>query len=480
MKKILLSLVAIIAMTSLAFAQGKADFSTLSTNTSYGSRTTTNGWEGTNCAVFQGGSTDSSPTFMFISSGEKAMCMNGKTSAVGTITSPTLEGGIGTLTFNFGHPFSDSKGVNITISVKQSGTVVATTDLIQTSVTQKTAYEFEYEFNVSGDFVIELKNNSPSNSNSNKDRVAIWNLEWTGYTSNTTPKTAAPTITPNGGTISSNTEITITAEEGADIYYTIDGENPTTESPKYSGAFTLSNDATVKAIAVKTDYENSFVVSAKFIIEKNFGYVTKVTSGKKYLIVAERWITPDSGDPYISSVMATPLSGNFGYIYVEDATQENGYIKLTSYVNAFTITETEGGYTIQDSNGKYLYQTDTYNSFNVSTDLPETGVVWTIEPTNDNTGSMTITNTSVNKWIQYSTGYSSFGSYDSLQANAVLPRLYEESATAEDDVLTGIEDAMIDADAPVEYYNLQGVKVANPENGIFIKRQGGKAIKVVL
>ena len=32
----------------------------------------------------------------------------------------------------------------------------------------------------------------------------------------------------------------------------------------------------------------------------------------------------------------------------------------------------------------------------------------------------------------------------------------------------------------VEYYNLQGVKVANPEKGIFIKKQGGKATKVVL
>ena len=37
-----------------------------------------------------------------------------------------------------------------------------------------------------------------------------------------------------------------------------------------------------------------------------------------------------------------------------------------------------------------------------------------------------------------------------------------------------------DVNAPVEYYNLQGVKVANPENGIFIKRQGAKATKVVL
>lgn len=37
-----------------------------------------------------------------------------------------------------------------------------------------------------------------------------------------------------------------------------------------------------------------------------------------------------------------------------------------------------------------------------------------------------------------------------------------------------------DANAPVEYYNLQGVKVANPENGIFIRVQGGNATKVVL
>ena len=48
------------------------------------------------------------------------------------------------------------------------------------------------------------------------------------------------------------------------------------------------------------------------------------------------------------------------------------------------------------------------------------------------------------------------------------------------DTATGIEDTMVDENAPVEYYNLQGVKVANPENGIFIKKQGAKATKVVL
>ena len=47
------------------------------------------------------------------------------------------------------------------------------------------------------------------------------------------------------------------------------------------------------------------------------------------------------------------------------------------------------------------------------------------------------------------------------------------------DALTAIEEVGAD-NAAVEYYNLQGVKVANPENGIFIKKQGTKTTKVVL
>ena len=45
---------------------------------------------------------------------------------------------------------------------------------------------------------------------------------------------------------------------------------------------------------------------------------------------------------------------------------------------------------------------------------------------------------------------------------------------------TAIDEVEFDENAPVEYYNLQGVKVENPEKGVFIKKQGKKAIKVVL
>lgn len=52
--------------------------------------------------------------------------------------------------------------------------------------------------------------------------------------------------------------------------------------------------------------------------------------------------------------------------------------------------------------------------------------------------------------------------------------------TVSDNLVTGIESVVKDSNAPVEYFNLQGVKVNAPENGVFIKRQGNKVTKVVL
>ena len=46
---------------------------------------------------------------------------------------------------------------------------------------------------------------------------------------------------------------------------------------------------------------------------------------------------------------------------------------------------------------------------------------------------------------------------------------------------TGVNDIVADdANAPVEYYNLQGVRVANPESGLYIRVQGKKASKVLV
>ena len=46
---------------------------------------------------------------------------------------------------------------------------------------------------------------------------------------------------------------------------------------------------------------------------------------------------------------------------------------------------------------------------------------------------------------------------------------------------TGIADITVDENAAVEYFNLQGIRVAQPEQGgIYIRRQGNSVSKVLV
>ena len=73
---------------------------------------------------------------------------------------------------------------------------------------------------------------------------------------------AAPTI--SGTTpFAETTSVSISGPEGAEIRYTTNGSTPTAESTLYSEAFTLSDTATVKAIAIK-DGQSSEVASKTF------------------------------------------------------------------------------------------------------------------------------------------------------------------------------------------------------------------------
>lgn len=117
---------------------------------------------------------------------------------------------------------------------------------------------------------------------------------------------------------------------------------------------------------------------------------------------------------------------NYGYLASVDMTVADGVVTNGDPANAFTFELTEGGYYIKDSSDRYLYQSGTYNSFNFSADLPESGAVWSVA-TGEN-GFVTITNNEVGKWIQYDGKYNSWGSYDSEKGS--LPKMYNAALTA--------------------------------------------------
>ena len=76
---------------------------------------------------------------------------------------------------------------------------------------------------------------------------------------------AAPTFTPAAGTYNAAQNVTISAEAGTTIHYTLDGTEPTTSSAKYTAPIQVSETKTIKAIAVKNE-KVSQVASATYTI----------------------------------------------------------------------------------------------------------------------------------------------------------------------------------------------------------------------
>ncbi len=83
-----------------------------------------------------------------------------------------------------------------------------------------------------------------------------------------TLQVATPTFSPAAGTYSTAQTVTISdSTSGATIYYTTNGSSPTTASPVYSSAITVSSTETLKALATETGYTNSAVGSAAYTLQ---------------------------------------------------------------------------------------------------------------------------------------------------------------------------------------------------------------------
>ena len=164
MKKFLLSFLCFLLAVAGGYAEGSDDFDKLTSNNSYMDFTSPAGWS---CTKSQRVSID----------GTIAPTINGKKSAKGTITSPTLTGGCGTLSLKYAYTYSEKNGVSFNVAIKQGGVVVQQFNVVNKSATKGSIYTWTQDVNVQGDFVIYITNNSPTNSSSNADRFSIWNIK---------------------------------------------------------------------------------------------------------------------------------------------------------------------------------------------------------------------------------------------------------------------------------------------------------------
>lgn len=143
----------------------------------------------------------------------------------------------------------------------------------------------------------------------------------------------------------------------------------------------------------------------------DFTAVTSVTAGAQYLIVAGT-----------NQATALDASKSYGYLPVTTVNPSNGVINTTDD-NVFVIEAVDGGYSIKDALGRYLYMKGDYNSVNLDTTLPAEGGVWTIEFNAD--GTAKITNTYNSKFMQFDSNYNSYGVYP--DARGTMPTLYKKN-----------------------------------------------------
>ena len=233
-------------------------------------------------------------------------------------------------------------------------------------------------------------------------------------------------------------------------------------------------DTIVPVDTTATEQPDTIYLPAK---KYQFRKVLRVINGTRYIIVT---------DVDGTLRMAQPLAGNYGYIQAEDASATNDIITLDNDKNSFTLLANGNGYNIKDSRNRYVFQTQSYDSFNVNAELPDEGALWTVEANNVDS-TFVVTNVDKQKYVQYSTQFSSYGCY--ANKRGLLPSLYEEVETLVGDVNRDSRIDVADVTALVNLFTDKSLRETDSfnlhaadtnEDGVITKSDIQSLINIVL
>lgn len=285
---------------------------------------------------------------------------------------------------------------------------------------------------------------------------------------------AAPVFSVTGA-VAEGTLVTLTCDtEGATIYYTVDGAEPTTASAVYTEPIAINEEMTIKAIAAKAGMETSSVATASYTI-------------KAPVVVEGNQATFDFTDiasltPAYNADQAT-----------DDGTTGNKLIDVKGVefqANGVTVVNAGEG-----TAARLYYQPTkdawTYRIYKKTTLIITCQSGYALESIafeTQTTSYATALGNSTFSTGTFADGVLSFPAQSANDVNTVSSVTITPSATIGFNKMTvtfkpinGVNDIEIDANAPVEFYNLQGVRVEGELTpGLYIRRQGNTASKVLV
>lgn len=280
---------------------------------------------------------------------------------------------------------------------------------------------------------------------------------------------AAPTFSVPAGAVAEGTEITIScATEGATIYYTTDGTNPTAASTVYSTPVVINEALTLKALAVKDGMDDSAIATAEYTIKANVpvtGNVAMFNFAEPATLDPAYTVPTDLGQSgLVAEVSGTTFTSNGISVVSNDGsstarlwkcgTQGHG-VEYRVYNGATTTVSAQEGMLIKaiEFTGAQLTALQ-YNGVALE---DATSATWTSAEGVKSVKFECVTN----------------GTYK--RADIATMKVTFEKTTE------GIADIELGEEAPAEYYNLQGVRMEGELTpGLYIRRQGNKATKVIV
>ena len=158
------------------------------------------------------------------------------------------------------------------------------------------------------------------------------------------PYAETPQFSLNGGLAFQTEMLSIYTYDGSSIYYTTNGDTPTTSSTPYTGWFSLSGfsgNVTIKAIAVKAQRKNSPVVGRVFNIDSRSVYLL----GNRYTLDSYNKYTVYTAFVWVNGVITnlTPYSrGNA-------ITVSNGHYYVAGIISGTGAYWIDGVYTLLPS-----------------------------------------------------------------------------------------------------------------------------------